>query len=410
MTVDHDTIVRLRGQLGLEDEGRGLRGPGARGLEHMARNRRCQRLAAVTLAGASAHAAARRLGVPDRSEDASTFAAGRGEKFETRLFENDCARLWACYERQGLPVAGPGDAKDLEADFDFDVRRRHSEEIILAAASGGRAPSLLLKARLAVRLAGQDFDIEPDALVLCGLTGFYRVAEIKSYADRRGYTDEGKVGSAARQAAVAVVALRQLLAREGLDPAMVSDTADLLFSNSGSDTPTLNRLDVTGEVANIGDTFRAAETTLAGVLQTVGTGSLDNPETLRKLQPNLCGDCSAHCPIFEHCRSDAIAQRHPVILGDGATELLGSIGTLDEVLALRDGAAAPSDADQATVAALLGEATSAWQNSLTAEAPAMAWTRDEGDTDSDDELDDTPLYGADDDNDNGIDQDLEAIQ
>jgi len=406
--IDIETLRRLRGRLGEEDPNRPNRGPGARGLEHMARNRRCQRLAAVTLAGASADAAARRLGIAPVSEDASPFAAARGHRFEENLFKDDCERIWRAYARAGLLPADFPHRDDLHeqwidtekgtdgrGEFSLPERLRQTEKLLLARARGDLStPTLILKPRLTVHAGSQQFTIEPDGLIAAPGEPFYRVMEIKSYPDRQGYTSQSKTGSAARQAAVGVVALRQLLASNDLDERLAEATADLIFSNAGSDSPTLTRLPISGETDNIAATLTDAGATVTAVLDAVGAGTLDDPDVLEQLDTFLCSSCSSHCAMFEHCRASAIHQGHPVMLGDQASELLQGFTSMGELIALRDRQATTDDPDRQAVADLLASAHAAFaaaQDDRGYDATVAAG--EDEDTGTDEAI---PLYAADD--------------
>lgn len=387
--LDPTKIHRLRGKLNQQDDLRPGRGPGSRGLEHMARNRRCQRLSVITLVGATPDAAARVLGLPDRSEEASPFASARGQQFEHYLFDEHCQRLWELYARHGdlswaqAKEMGEADYLDLEERFDLDQRREETEKILLDRAAGDSTPALLLKPRLAIKAAGQEFAIEPDALFAAPGDRFYRVVEIKSYPDRRGYTSQEKTGGAARQAAVGVVAVRQLLRDSGHGEELVSLQADLIFSNSGSNTPTLNRLPVQGEVFNIEASLLDSVQILSEAIDSLGEQSLDDPRAVQALRPHLCSSCSSHCALFEHCRTDAIEIQAPVVLGDSAQELLSVVPDLTAALALRDGQIEPQDADQRAVAELLAAAQQAYVQAFE-QAPVQVRFEDEGE--GDDEL------------------------
>jgi hypothetical protein len=285
---------------------------------------------------------------------------------------------------------------DGHGEFSFEERRRLSEDLLRRRAAGDlTTPTLVLKPRLAVRAGGQEFAIEPDAMIATDDDPFYRVAEIKSYADRRGYTDQGKTGSAARQAAVGVVAVRQFLSAEGLTPDLVPSTADLIFSNSGSDTPTLNRLDISGEVSNIQAALDDADSQLETLLVHLNGRTLDDPAALASIENYLCSSCSTHCPMFEYCRTDAIEQGHPVALGDDASELLSGLGSLHRAIALRDGTDAPANDDEQIVVSLLAEAMTSFHQAR--DAPE-AYAEHAAGTEEDERTgqEGSPLYASDD--------------
>ena len=104
-------LEQLRGSLPIE-------GPGARGIERMARNHRCDRLRALTYAGVSPTTAARRIYSEPRRDGSSPFAIKQGNRFEADLFCDGAQKLVELYLKHGrlrlktLTVAVEGPSPD----------------------------------------------------------------------------------------------------------------------------------------------------------------------------------------------------------------------------------------------------------------------------------------------------------
>src|SRR6185503_21166310 len=87
------------------------------------------------------------------------------------------------------------------------------------AADAGEAGgwTLLDHPMIALDVAGSPAFLEPDAVVVHP-DGSWTVVEIKSFPMLDGSADPAKVGAAARQAAVYVIALEEVAARLGAEP------------------------------------------------------------------------------------------------------------------------------------------------------------------------------------------------
>src|SRR5207249_4695409 len=117
----------------------------------------------------------------------------------------------------------------------LEARYRRTRQLLAhAARSDQDAGTLFDHPLLRMNIGGREVYLEPD-LVAFRLRDRFHVVEIKSFPviDRRA--DARKVASAAIQSAVYVLAMRQLLAQLGVDPALVSHEVFLVcpedFSN-----------------------------------------------------------------------------------------------------------------------------------------------------------------------------------
>lgn len=349
-----DRIARLRGSVEAKE-------PGARGIERVARNPDCLRLRAITIAGMTPAQALKVMGRTDR-EGQSPFALLLGQQFERQMLKNGAANLFALYRKENYLT--PAEAKivsveELAPGSSLAARRRREAETRRLLDAKLRrdplAPNLIIKPRLRVSLVGVPHPIEPDYLVAADSDPFYRVGELKSYADRGGKTDPADIRSAGRQAGVGVVGLRQWLAAQGASEALAVAEADLVLKVTGFFLPTLNRMTIEGEVDSVLRAIADAPTNLDELEALLPVGaSLDSPVVIETVPNNYRPSCKEHCALWEHCRARARANSHPIILGDLAAEKLAAAGSLTRALDLMAGTGAPPrNAAEAALAAEL---------------------------------------------------------
>jgi hypothetical protein len=335
-------------------------GAGESETERLARNPACLRLRALTLAGITPATAAAEIYGEPAPEGQSPFAIGAGNRFERALFEDGCARLLALYRERGR--LGPDEGVGTGAVVDVSraargaspaalAERRALTGCLLRAKLTGRrdAPVLLIKPRLTVEVLGAAYKVEPDALVAGRADACYRVVEIKSYPDRGGKTAPADVRSACRQAAVGVVALRQALARLGVEDAAVERLApaagDLVLRQAGSFFPTLREMTLEGEVFSLARALEDAAGELAAVEAVLTArgeaAALDRPEVLDAVPNHYVEGCMEHCALAARCKREAAAKGEPALLGGPARELLAPAGSLGRALELLDGRGEP---------------------------------------------------------------------
>jgi hypothetical protein len=337
-------LAALRGALAAEE-------PGARGIERLARNPSCFTLKALTITGIKpSTAAARILGEPERSSQ-SPFALALGNQFERRMLENHAAMLFTLYREQG--DLAPTESRIVSIEefapgASWLARRRREAETrrILDLRLRGRrdAPNIVIKPRLTIDIVGVPHAIEPDYLVAANSDVFYRVGELKSYADREGKTKFSDTRSACRQAAVGVVGLRQELARAGVrDPdARVLARADLVLRGPGSLNPRLNPMTIDGEVDSLERALAGTSQDLDELEALLSDGSgLSDSAVLSALPHNYRESCKEHCDLWRICRARSLAAGEPIILGEQAAEQFAPAGTLTRVLDLLNGRGAP---------------------------------------------------------------------
>jgi hypothetical protein len=289
-------------------------------------------------------------GVPP-NEGQSPFALIMGQRFEKHMLENGAANLFALYRDRGLLAIheskfiaiddfAPGSSAQALQKRAAETRRQ------LEAKHRGdpNAPNIIVKPRLSVDLVGVPHAIEPDYLVAADADSFYRVAELKSYPDRGGKTDPADIRSACRQAAVGVVGLRQALKSLGVNNAadLALADADIVLRVTGLFMPSLNRMAIPGEVDSVERAISEAPTNLQELESLLPPeASFDDAATIAAVPNNYRPSCKEHCAMWEHCRAQALDQRHPVVLGDQAAELLAAAGSIDRGLELMRGQGQP---------------------------------------------------------------------
>jgi hypothetical protein len=359
-------LERLRGSLPAEE-------PGARGIERIARNPECTRLRALTIAGITPKTAAESVYGEKTQQGQSPFALAIGNSFERALIKDGAAALLKLLRDAGrltiaeckvvvMPDLVPGVGAAV-------VARRNAETLRLLrlkASGNSSAPNLIIKPRLTVTLLGVDHGIEPDAIVAADADAFYRPMELKSYPDRAGKTDPADVRSACRQAAVAVVALRQSAERLGLRDlaSAVPSLGDLVLRVPASQKGKLSPMTLQGEVASLERALGEAPRNLDELEAFLPAGaSLDRPEVLEAVPNSYRSSCREHCALAKHCKQASIAAQDPILLGEQAKELLIPAGSISRAADLLEGARPRTEAEKA-LAEQLQEANTALKRAV----------------------------------------------
>ncbi|MEU6549788.1 hypothetical protein ABZ915_05780 [Streptomyces sp. NPDC046915] len=201
-----------------------LRGPDvpakaldARALAALAANPGCRRRAILDGAGVDKAGLASALGAPSAFGQ-SQFALTRGNAFEARVKADGGAELLRLVHARLDPGAEPPretHVPDLSAPGPAGRTARTALALREAVEAGGW--TLLDHPMLALDVAGSPAFLEPDAVVVHP-DGSWTVVEIKSFPMLDGSADPAKVGAAARQAAVYVLALEDVAGRLGAEP------------------------------------------------------------------------------------------------------------------------------------------------------------------------------------------------
>ncbi|MEV5842739.1 hypothetical protein AB0M32_12295 [Streptomyces sp. NPDC051985] len=371
-----------------------LRGPDvpakaldARALAALAANPGCRRRAILDGAGVDKTALAGALGAPSAFGQ-SQFALTRGNAFEAKVKADGGAELLRLVrehldpeaESTGRAAAVP----DLSAIGPEGRTARTAlalREAATAAEDGENSEGgegsesgkggqgggwvLLDHPMLALEVAGSPAFLEPDAVVVHP-DGSWTVVEIKSFPMLDGSADPAKVGAAARQAAVYVLALEEVAAR--LDPApRVRHDVLLVCPKDFSNLPTASAVDVRKQRAVTARQL-ARLTRVQDIADALPEGTCFAPDlpaeqltaAVEAVPATYAPECLSACELAFHCRQRSRAADEVTTLGRAVRAELGGLATVEDVLSAARGesgdAADPAVAALRRAAALRAEA------------------------------------------------------
>ncbi|MFJ5291769.1 hypothetical protein [Streptomyces sp. NPDC088348] len=342
-----------------------LRGPSvapqpldARALAALAANPGCERRALLDGAGVNKTVLAQALGSPSAFGQ-SQFAFMRGNAFEARVKADggaDLMRLLA----EHMGTADPVDVTvpDLTAAGPEGRAARTALALREATEAGGW--TLFDHPMLALEVAGSPAYLEPDAVVV-DPAGRWTVIEIKSFPMIDASADAAKVGAAARQSAVYVLALERIAAHinsaDSADSATVHDRILLVCPKDFSNLPTASAVDVRKQLAvtrrQLARLTRVEDIAAAlpeGTTFDPGLPAAELTAAVESVGAAYAPECLAACELAFHCRGRARDAGAVEALGRGARGELGGLTTVDAVLAAAHGE--EGDPSDPTVAAL----------------------------------------------------------
>ncbi|MEW2609027.1 hypothetical protein AB0937_02200 [Streptomyces sp. NPDC047880] len=357
-----------------------LRGPDvpakaldARALAALAANPGCARRAILDGAGVNKAALAGALGSPSAFGQ-SQFALTRGNAFEAKVKADGGAELLRLvHDKLDRSAEPPVAARvpDLTATGPRGRTARTELELREAAARPGTW-TLLDHPMLALDVAGSPAFLEPDAVVVHP-DGGWTVVEIKSFPLLDGSADPAKVGAAARQAAVYVLALEELAARlgaeregdagaEGAEGASVSAPRVrhrilLVCPRDFSNLPAASAVDIRKQRAVTARQL-ARLTRIEDIADALPEGTCFSPElpaealtaSVESVPAAYAPECLSACELAFHCRSRSREAGAVTSLGRPVRAELGGLTTVEDVLAAARGEA--GDPDDPAVAAL----------------------------------------------------------
>ncbi|MFF0474180.1 hypothetical protein [Streptomyces sp. NPDC004284] len=333
-----------------------LRGPGvvprpldARALAALAANPGCRRRAVLDGAGVDKSALAAKLGSPAPFGQ-SQFAIVRGNSFEAKVKADGGRELLRL-----IGVEEPGEVSVPELAAAGPEGRVARTALALREATAAGAWALLDHPLLALEVAGSPVYLEPDAVVVHP-DGGWTVVEIKSFPMIDGSADAAKVGAAARQAAVYVLALERVAART--EGARVAQSVLLVCPKDFSNVPAASVVDVRKQRSvtrrQLARLTRIDE--IAGALPE-GTSFDVVERTAEELTAAVecvphqyAPECLAACELAFHCRSRAREAGAVETLGRSVRGELGGLTTVGAVLAAARGE--EGDPEDPAVAAL----------------------------------------------------------
>lgn len=333
-----------------------LRGPStapraldARALAALAANPGCRRRALLDGAGVDKAALAAKLGSPAPFGQ-SQFAIVRGNSFEAKVKADGGRELLRL-----LGVGEPGAVLLPDLSASGPQGRTARTALALREATAAGAWSLLDHPLLALEVAGSPVYLEPDAVVV-GPDGRWTVVEIKSFPMIDGAADASKVGAAARQSAVYVLALERTAAlTEG---ATVAQSVLLVCPKDFSNVPTASVVDVRKQrsvtLRQLGRLTRIEEIADAlpeGTSFDVAERSpAELAEAVECVPHAYAPECLAACELAFHCRARARAAGAVETLGRAVRGELGGLTTIGAVLSASRGET--GDPEDPAVAAL----------------------------------------------------------
>lgn len=286
----------------------------------------------------------------------SQFALTRGNAFEARVKADGGAELLRLVHARLDPGAEPpagAAVPDLTAHGPEGRTARTALALREATRAGGW--TLLDHPMLALDVAGSLAFLEPDAVVVHP-DGSWSVVEIKSFPMVDGAADPAKVGAAARQAAVYVLALEQVAAR--LDPVPeVRHRVLLVCPKDFSNLPAGCAVDVRKQRAVTARQL-ARLTRIEEIADTLPEGTCFAPDrpaeeltaAVEAVPAAYAPECLSACELAFHCRERARAAGAVTRLGRPLRAELGGLATVTEVLSAARGAS--GEAADPAVAAL----------------------------------------------------------
>ncbi|MER6558903.1 hypothetical protein ABT300_14350 [Streptomyces sp. NPDC001027] len=337
----------------------------ARALAALAANPGCKRRAILDGAGVNKAALAGALGSPSAFGQ-SQFALTRGNAFEAKVKADGGAELLRLVHERLDPAAPPpagAAVPDLSAIGPEGRTARTALALREAAASAAESAgtggtggwTLLDHPMIALDVAGSPAFLEPDAVVVHP-DGSWTVVEIKSFPMLDGAADPAKVGAAARQAAVYVLALEEVAAR--LEPApRVRHRVLLVCPKDFSNLPTASAVDVRKQRA-VTRRQLARLTRIQEIADALPDGVCFSPElpaeqlteAVEAVPAAYAPECLAACELAFHCRDRSRAAGAVTALGRSVRAELGGLNTVEDVLAAARGEA--GDPRDPAVAAL----------------------------------------------------------
>lgn len=377
-----------------------LRGPDvpakaldARALAALAANPGCRRRAILDGAGVNKTALASALGSPSAFGQ-SQFALTRGNAFEAKVKADGGAELLRLVrEKLDRGAEPPAHARVPELTATGPEGRTARTALALREATEARGEwTLLDHPMLALDVAGSPAFLEPDAVVVHP-DGSWTVVEIKSFPMLDGSADPAKVGAAARQAAVYVLALEQVAARLGAEPQgrtdveatsartpdgpstdiastaaeapgspgisvpRVRDRVLLVCPKDFSNLPTASAVDIRKQRAV---TARQLDrlTRIEDIADALPAGTCFSPElpaaeltaAVESVPATYAPECLSACELAFHCRARALESGAVTSLGRSVRAELGGLSTVEDVLSAARGES--GDPDDPAVAAL----------------------------------------------------------
>lgn len=317
----------------------------------------------------------------------SQFALTRGNAFEAKVKADGGAELLRLAHARLDPGAEPPEGAavpDLTAQGPEGRTARTALALREATRAGGW--TLLDHPMLALDVAGSLAFLEPDAVVVHP-DGSWSVVEIKSFPMLDGSADPAKVGAAARQAAVYVLALEEVAGRLGARPERRADDGApaprvrhrvlLVCPKDFSNLPAGSAVDIRKQRAVTARQL-ARLTRIEEIARALPEGKCFAPDrsaeeltaAVAAVPATYAPECLSACELAFHCRERSREEGAVTRLGRPLRAELGGLTTVEDVLAAARGES--GDPDDPAVAALRRAAALRAEALASARMPADA--------------------------------------
>ncbi|MEU0785363.1 hypothetical protein ABZ341_27755 [Streptomyces sp. NPDC006173] len=366
MSLLDDRLAKLRGPVP-------AKGHDARTLGALTTNPGCNRRALLDAAGIDKDAIAVHLGKP-RPLAKSSIAMRSGATFEQQVKADGCAELLRLLRDildLPLPEAAHTDLAVVGTqDASHQIRYAHTRNAVLEAArSTSPARTLLDHPILQLTVAGTPVYLEPD-VVAFQIDGVFHIIEIKSFAILDDQASPVKVAAAVTQGAAYILALRELLEKEGINGDKVSHDVILVTPRNFTRQPTAKIVDARKKIAALTRQLDRltriepllnelpAHTTFDLALDKDDRPTRDPKELTTALQSTstrYIPACRYFCDLAYVCRSEARDDGLIDVLGSDICDDLGGVDHIGTALSLADGTREPAP-DQTDLALALQHA------------------------------------------------------
>lgn len=322
-------------------------------FEQYARHPGCAANVASAVLGVSMFEVAERERKGSATFGQSPFALAQGVTFERSLFANGARRLREELARTGVLASDAATFIDLRlrqnggpcAKLD-DAAARTRALLQAIATAEGRSTLPVVVAGAALELPGQpvllpEAMLALDALVIRpGTEGpELVVGEVKTYADRAGFTDRGELATARAQAGAYFHGLQVALSDLGLERAVrIAPTGFLVLARPGSAFPVVRAgEELRFQAVRAEKGFAQLRAAAAGLSD---LGAEPAEEEAVAAVVGACTDyraaCVGFCERAQRCHELAFRAGTPAVLGDETARFLGPV-TLDRAAALLAG-------------------------------------------------------------------------
>ncbi|MFE3444058.1 hypothetical protein ACFXNW_13580 [Nocardia sp. NPDC059180] len=317
----------------------------ARTIAALTANPGCARRALLDAAAVDKAAIAQALGHPPQFGQ-SQFAITRGNAFEAMVKATGCAELLALLRDKlelTIPEVAYHDLGTVGENAGNAVRYQRTRQLLAHAVQSGEG-TMFDHPMLRLDIAGVAAYLEPDVVAL-QIDGQFHVVEIKSFPVVDGRADPVQVASAARQSAVYVLALRELMTDIGESPELVSHNAILVCTENFTNRPTAELVDLRKQLAVI---YRQLSrlTSIPALAETLPPDATFEPgdklaATIAAIPSRYAPECMSTCDLAFACRAEAKACGSIDVLGRGVCDDVGGIDQMDTVLGLANGTLTP---------------------------------------------------------------------